>query len=333
MYSVAGQRAEQAIRAVLPRSVKVHATHGDESSDLTINGARIEVKWLGEGELRRVRELLSRGRRRPNVVVARHMSPGAREALSGAGIGWVDETGAAEIVLGLLVISKSGTPVTRRKKSARWTQSVLAVSEALLCGTTATVAETQKATGLSTGICTYALRVLTELGFLTSDALRGRASARRVVDQQRLLTEYSIAAASITPRASLSLGVTWQDIVVGLGPMARRAEKAGINCVVTGAAAAAVIAPLLTSVSTATVYVDASTIAELDTVASKLNLRPIEGGRITIAPFPTVTTARLADANYPFPIAPWPRIYADLRMTGVRGEEAAEHLREVVHAG
>ncbi|MGD0836257.1 MAG: hypothetical protein ABSB49_06400, partial [Polyangia bacterium] len=26
----------------------------------------------------------------------------------------------------------------------------------------------------------------------------------------------------------------------------------------------------------------------------------------------------------------WPRVYADLRHTGVRGEEAAEHLREIV---
>jgi len=28
--------------------------------------------------------------------------------------------------------------------------------------------------------------------------------------------------------------------------------------------------------------------------------------------------------------APWPRVYTDLRQTGVRGEEAAEHLKEVM---
>ena len=27
-------------------------------------------------------------------------------------------------------------------------------------------------------------------------------------------------------------------------------------------------------------------------------------------------------------VAPWPRVYADLRLVGVRGEEAAEHLRD-----
>jgi len=27
--------------------------------------------------------------------------------------------------------------------------------------------------------------------------------------------------------------------------------------------------------------------------------------------------------------APWPRVYADLRRAGVRGEDAAEHLRSI----
>lgn len=30
---------------------------------------------------------------------------------------------------------------------------------------------------------------------------------------------------------------------------------------------------------------------------------------------------------------PWPRVYVDLPAEGVRGEEAAEHLREVMHGG
>jgi hypothetical protein len=29
-------------------------------------------------------------------------------------------------------------------------------------------------------------------------------------------------------------------------------------------------------------------------------------------------------------VAPWPRVYVDLQRTGVRGEEAAEHLIEVI---
>ncbi len=51
---------------------------------------------------------------------------------------------------------------------------------------------------------------------------------------------------------------------------------------------------------------------------------------MTLMPFPTVTTKRLAEKRRGLYIAPWPRVYADLRVAGVRGEEAAEHLREIV---
>jgi hypothetical protein len=59
---------------------------------------------------------------------------------------------------------------------------------------------------------------------------------------------------------------------------------------------------------------------------------PIEGGRLTLRPFPTVAVRRLAETIDGLRVAPWPRVYVDLLSAGVRGEEAAEHLREVIHA-
>ena len=59
-------------------------------------------------------------------------------------------------------------------------------------------------------------------------------------------------------------------------------------------------------------------------------LRPIAGGRLTLRPFPTVTVRRLASEIGGLHVAPWPRVYADLRTFGVRREEAAEHLLEVI---
>ena len=69
--------------------------------------------------------------------------------------------------------------------------------------------------------------------------------------------------------------------------------------------------------------------AELEAVAVRAGLRPIEGGRLTLFPLPTVTTRRHARKAGGLRVAPWSRVYADLRTSGVRGDEAAEHLREV----
>ncbi len=91
-------------------------------------------------------------------MIARRLSPGAREALSAAGVGWVDETGAAEIALGSLIVSRTGRPDPARATKLTWTPSVLAVSEALLCGAKPTVLGMVSATGLSTGACTTTLK-------------------------------------------------------------------------------------------------------------------------------------------------------------------------------
>jgi hypothetical protein len=294
-----------------------------------VNGVKIQAKWIGEGSLQRAREVLEHKRDRPDVVVARHLSPGAREALSKAGVGWIDETGAAEISLGSIVVSKSGHSEAPREKPARWTPASLAVAEALLCGRRAAVHAMRDATGLSVGACTKALQVLGKLGLITSTAARGRGSARTVHDPNKLLDVYAAAAAAAKAAPAIQVGVTWQDVTAGLRDTGKKWEKARIAWVATGAAAASLVAPYLTSVSTADVYVGAETLPELEAAASAAALRPIDGGRLTLRPFPTVTVLRLAEEVDGLRVAPWPRIYADLRNTGVRGEEAAEHLREV----
>ena len=318
------------MRAVLPPGVKVKTGGTDSVPNLIVNGIPLEIKWVGEGWLGQVRPMLASRRHRPDIVVARRMSAGARDALSKAGIGWVDESGAAEIAIGSVLVSRTGRPEHPREKRVRWNASVLAVAEALLCDTTPTVTTTMEATGLSTGSCTAALRALTDLGLLRAEATRGRQSARKIVDKDRLLDAYASAAAELRPRATLCAGVTWQDILVGLSRTGRVWESAGVAWAVTGTAASHVMAPLLTYLNAAEVYVGANSIAELEAVAAKAGLRPIDGGRLTLLPFPTVTARRLASKTGGLRVAPWPRVYADLRTTGVRGEEAAEHLREVI---
>ena len=327
-------RAEAAIASVLPRSVRIQRGREEEHVvDLELNGQAIGVKWLGEGGLRQTRELIVSQRNRPDVVAARRFSPGAREALSAAGIGWVDETGAAEIVLGTLIISRSGRSAPPAHKPPHWTPAVLAVAEALLCGGQATVNAMQEISGLSAGACTNALRTLTDFGLLTATARRGRYSARRISDLDLLLDNYATAAAAMMSRVALTVGVTWRDFVVGMREVGRQWDHERVRWAATGTVAASVIAPYLTRVATGEVYVDRMTVAGLEWVASIADLRVVEGGRLTLRPFPTVTAKSLAHVRDGLPVAPWPRIYSDLRVVGVRGEEAAEHLRELIRDG
>ncbi|MGH3368850.1 MAG: hypothetical protein ACRDPR_02515, partial [Nocardioidaceae bacterium] len=110
-------------------------------------------------------------------------------------------------------------------------------------------------------------------------------------------------------------------------------DAEGVTWAATGAAAASVLGPYLSEVAGLDVLVDAPTPATLDSLAERSGLRPIEGGRILLRPFPTPVTRRLCETHSGLRVAPWPRVYADLRITGVRGEEAAEHLREMVERG
>jgi hypothetical protein len=328
----ATERALITVLAVLPRSVKARRPRAQSEGEpnLIVGDHRLEIRWIGEGSLGDARRVLANRRRRPAIVVARRLSPGAREVLSEAGIGWVDETGAAEIALGSIVVSRTGRPPKPAEKPRRWTAAVLAVAESLLCETNPTVAATASATGLSAGSCTQALRFLTDLGLLEARAHRGPLSARQVIDPDRLLEAYALAVEQAPTPIALQVGVTWRDPVAGLVTTGRKWDKAKLAWAATGAAAASVLGPYLTAVSAADVYVDADSIPLLEAAATAAGLRPIEGGRLTLRPFPTVTVRRRVSENGGLRVAPWPRVYVDLRRSGVRGEEAAEHLREVV---
>ena len=326
-------RSEIAVAAVLPPSVRIcRRREGNRSVDLELNGQPFRVRWLGEGGLRQARELVAGRNNRPDVAVARRMSPGAREELSAAGIGWVDETGAAEIARGSLIVSRTGRTPASPRKPPHWTPAVLAVAEALLCGGRATVGTMQETTTLSAGSATNALRTLTDLELLDALALRGPNAARRIPDPDRLLDAYAVAAVELMPTTSLSIGMNWRDPVAGLMETGQRWDDADIPWAATAAMAASMLAPYLTTVTTAEVYVDRKTIAGLEAVAARANLQPIEGGRLVLRPFPTVTARSLAAVTGGLRLAPWPRVYADLCTVGVRGEEAAEHLRETIRA-
>ncbi len=325
------RRLEEMLRSILPSTAKVTVRQDGPALEARVNGMRLRVAWGGEGWATDVRPLLAGGAGRPDVVLARRISPGARRILELAHVGWADETGAAEIAAGTLVVSRTGQPEAPKARNTRWTPAVLAVAEALLCGLRPTVKATQEATGLSAGSCTHALQVLGEMELVESTTGRGPRSGRTVRDRHALLAAYASAAESLRPATNLRVGVTWRDPIEGLRQIGAVWDRTKTRWAATGAAAAALLGPYQTLVTMTEVYVGAETAVGLEDVARKAKLRPLDGGRLVLRPFPTLAVSRFAERVQEVVVAPWPRVYADLRPLGVRGEEAAEHLAEVNH--
>lgn len=327
------ERIEQAMRAVLPAGTSVRATGGPNGlTVVSIDRTTLRAAWIGKGWLGDLRSLLALAPSGLEIVVAQRMSPGAREEAREASLGWVDESGAAEISLPGLVVSRTGRQAQKVDAPPRWTPSVIGTAEALLLGTRATVAEVERTTALSTGAATKALATLTELGLLRADAARGRDSAREIADRKALLDAYAEAATAATRPLHLRVGLLG-DLLAEVVSLGREWDANGVSWAATGAAAASALAPYLGEVNAVDVYVDAPTPATLDALAEASDLRPIEGGRLVLRPFPTPVTQRLSALAGNLRVAPWPRVYTDLRETGVRGEEAAEHLVEVIEGG
>jgi hypothetical protein len=322
-------RLVAAVRAVLPSSVPVAVVGGAGTlADLRIGRSRVRAGWLARGGPRQVREALATSPQ-PALLIAPVMSPGARALLDEAGVGWIDETGAAQLVIGSLVVSRDGAPPSAAAKKASWTPATLGVAEAVLTGAEPTVSAVVHATRLSVGSVSRALAYLAASAFLTADQQRGRLSARRILDADGLLDSYAEAAVALRTDLELRVGVVWRDPTADVVEAASGWEQAARPWAATSSLAAAVLAPVLTQIAPLEIYVEAASSADLQLAAREIGARAVEGGRLLLRAFPGSATERLSETvGDGVRCVPWPRVYADLRQAGVRGEDAAEHLRE-----
>lgn len=298
----------------------------------TIQSVPVEVEWLGVGWPRQVRELLDRPDR-PDLVVAPEFSPGAHKLLNQARMSWIDLTGAANIGLpGLLIIVKPERGTRMPRANLGWTPGALAASEGLLVGIAGTVADLGKATGLAASTVAAALKFLQGEHLLTAKAARGRNARRIITDRDDLLDAYAAAAARLRSPESIRVGVLWRDPARGVRDLGARLMAHNVAWAITGALAADAIAPYLTEVDPWEMYVDGGSLAELRQIAREAGLEEADGGRLLLRPFPTPAKDALCTKSDGQRLAAWPRVFSDLRMIGVRGEEAAEHLREQMGA-
>ncbi len=300
--------------------------------DATLESVPAKVEWLGVGWPRQVRELLVRPDR-PDLVVAPELSQGARSLLNEAGLSWVDGTGAARVALHGINIWRDVANRARRPQVNRgWTAGALAVCEGLLIGAGGTVAELAEATGLAPSTVATALKFLQGEHLLDAEAARGRNARRTVVDKDQLLDAYAAAAARLRSPVAIRVGVLWRDPIRGASEVGARLAANGGRWSTTGALAANVLAPYLTQTDPWEMYVDGGSLVELRQVAREVDLSEAAGGRLLLRPFPTPAGDALSTTLAGQRVAAWPRVFSDLRMIGVRGEDAAEHLREQIGA-
>ena len=314
-------------------SIRVHGA-GERPGmfKATIQSVETDVAWLATGWPRQVHELLDR-QVNPGLVIARELSPGARKLLTAHHLSWVDGTGAARVALpGLYVRVDVGRVTEARSTQPGWTPATLAVSEALMVGIGGTVAELKVATGLAPSTVAKSLRFLQSAGLLSSKAARGRNSRRVVIDHGQLLDTYAAAAAALRSPTSVRVGILWRNPSRGASTLGSMLEAKGVAWSVTGALAADTLAPYLTEVDPWELYIDGDSLAEIRQIAREVGLEASDGGRLLLRPFPTPAKDALSTEAGGQRIATWPRVFSDLRMIGVRGEEAAEHLRDRVGA-
>jgi hypothetical protein len=328
-------RAARALRAVLPSRTSVDERPGATDRDVivTVAGQDVLLRWLPVGWPRQVAAALAQ-LPEPDVLAAPRLSPGARKRAGDAGVGWVDESGAAEIDRPNLAVSKTGDPAGRLDANLGWRPATLAVCEVLLAGTaSATVSSAVEATGLAMSTVATALKFLERDGYLSSDIARGRAAGRRIADHGALLDAYAAAASRLRTPVSVPVGVLWRDPVAGAIDAGQRWSRAGLDWAATSALSAAVLAPTQTEIAPMEIYLPGRTPGDLRRAAAVADLREIGGGRLVLRPFPTPAAGALTvTVAGGLRSVLWPRVFADLRTTGVRGEDAAEHLREEMGA-
>lgn len=326
-------RVAQDLRAVLPPRTELHIKDVDPTLGdvlLVVNSTRLLARWVNTSSLTDATRALAT-HPVPDLLIARRLSQAARQLAEEHAAGWVDETGAASINTGQILISRPPhpSPMPATPGELQWTPAIQGVAEALLLGTRPTVESVVTDTRVSPSTAATALKFLADQNLLTATANRGRNSGRTLPDGRALLSAYADAVATTTPRFSQRVGTTWRDPIAGAVEAGRAWSRSNVAWAATGALTAAALAPLLTQVSPMVVYLEAPSLPAITAAAQSAGLPAMDGGRLTVRPFPGTITRRLSYClDNGLNTVPWPRAYADLRTTGVRGEEAAEYLAE-----
>ena len=265
---------------------------------------------------------------KPVVLVAGQSTTDARRILREHGIGMVDSHGNAHIELpGLLVHVESRQPVAHARP-ARLSGKAGVVTQALLLhpGRRWQVQDLAEEAGVSGGLAHRVLVRLEDERLVASEGA-GTRRFRHVIDPSALLDLWAEEDSYRPERIRvfvLAQGPRQLSIEVG-----RSLAASGLDYALTGAAAASIIAPFVTAVPVAEVWVTGR--------AAPGRLPEAAGGEAADSGYNVVLWQARDDAPLAFRedvaglwLANRFRLYADLRRDPRRGQEPADHLRREV---
>lgn len=342
----------QKILAAALESATVEVAPSDSGADLVVRTrdgreVEIEVQWAGEGWPQDVRRVVaSAGGRWPEnaVVLARSLSPGAIEWLRERGANWADEAGRARIVGpgGLVVIREPAQPPDKQSapRSFSWSRSAIAIGEAILAreDRPLRVVELAEASDWSDAQAAKVLKAFDSQGWTAKQgASRGPGAHRRLVDADGLLAAWSSAVAG-SPRATRIAHRATKDVMALLHDNLVPALERTVGWAVSGWAGLELAVPFATTTPGLHIYIaDSDFAAPLSDAVEQAGLREVdEGGRVTFWAADARIFAfsrRVEDV----PVVSAPRLFADLSSLGVRGGDAADHVKaeliDPLHSG
>ncbi len=288
--------------------------------------------WLRRGWPGDVRARLDRSPA-ATLVVAPELSSGARRLLDERTINWVDETGSANLRgAGLLVhVDRAPAPPDPRPHELAWSQLAVLAAEATLAArpaqiTTAWIAEHA---GCSIARASRILSGWDREGWTSKQGpARGRG-AHRVLARPDLMLDSWTAHLNAIPIERWYAHTTSRDLLDVQQHLMHALGDTTFGW--TGWAAAQQLAPFVTQLPVLHLRVD-ERYAHRD-LAPRLQSAGLtvtdEAGRIELWRTPG-SALRLTGPSPRGPIVSWPRVYADLKRLGGRGDDAAHHLRDAM---
>ena len=254
------------------------------------------------------------------------VTDGAREALAAEGIGAIDGLGNIRLELpGLLVRVDGAAQRPRTKTRAMLSGKSSLIAQAMLLDTERSwhVADLAEHSGVSPALAHRVLQRLGDLEIVTSQGA-GPSKRRRLVEPSALFDLWIEEHRDRSRRYPAFMLASATDDVAATA--CRGLETAGVTYALTGAAAIARIAPILTSIPVVEVWLDG--FADPGTVCAEIGADQVTSG-------PNVVLQQERD-DVPLAyrtqrdgvwLANVCRLYIDVRRDPQRGSEQADHLR------